>query len=493
MALGTSDVPVFQLPPEESHFLASESHLYDYANLYAFSNRLNDELMPYRFTEKKPFLIISQSSDELVFLIAGLFLLKIPFLIIHPGSDDTEIKQVLEYIDPVCFYTDEYERFSHVIQAPRITLAKKWLIDEQSADASLFSLSNPEEIAGLFLTSGTTHTPKIVPIKRRQIFFAAHSSAENFKPEVNRYWLLCLPLNHIGGISIILRSILYNSAVFRMDHFNVEDVRTFLSENKLFEVASLVPTMLIRVLEDPLFQVHSGFKAILLGGGPISLDLINKSVTRGIPVVSSYGMTESCAQIAANAMLNPSGTYPPKASAGTVFPPNQIQIRDENGKIQPPLEQGQIWLKGPQIFDGYLVNELNKDVFDEEGWFNTGDFGHLNRNNQLFIENRRSDLIITGGENVNPLKVETALNELPHVVESAVIGIPDPKWGQRIVAFIIPGDHSFKEDQIRNDLQKKLQGFQIPKEFIEVSELPKSSIGKIKKVDLIRLYEQKLP
>jgi o-succinylbenzoate---CoA ligase len=251
--------------------------------------------------------------------------------------------------------------------------------------------------------------------------------------------------------------------------------------------------MLIRVLEDPLFQVHSGFKAILLGGGPISLDLINKSVTRGIPVVSSYGMTESCAQIAANAMLNPSGTYPPKASAGTVFPPNQIQIRDENGKIQPPLEQGQIWLKGPQIFDGYLVNELNKDVFDEEGWFNTGDFGHLNRNNQLFIENRRSDLIITGGENVNPLKVETALNELPHVVESAVIGIPDPKWGQRIVAFIIPGDHSFKEDQIRNDLQKKLQGFQIPKEFIEVSELPKSSIGKIKKVDLIRLYEQKLP
>ena len=219
--------------------------------------------------------------------------------------------------------------------------------------------------------------------------------------------------------------------------------------------------------------------------------MINKSVTRGIPVVSSYGMTESCAQISANAMLNPSGTYPPKASVGTVFPPNQIQIRDENGKIQPPIEQGQIWLKGPQIFDGYLNSELNKTVFDEEGWFNTGDFGHLNRNNQLFIENRRSDLIITGGENVNPLKVEAVLNEHPQIVESAVIGIPDPKWGQKIIAFIISEDGSFEEEQIRNDLQKKLHGFQIPKEFIEISELPKTAIGKIKKVDLIRLYENK--
>ena len=490
MILGKHKVPEYHLPPKDLYFLASENHIYDYANLYSFTNHLHDELKDYTFSVNKPLLIISDSSDKLVFLIAGAFLLKIPFFILHPESSDQDISQTLELVNPPLYYSDQPKRFARMTGIPHLSITQNWLGDVASANSALFSLHEPELVAGLFLTSGSTSTPKIVPIKRRQIFYAAHSSAENFKPQKNHYWLLCLPLNHIGGISVILRSILYHSATFRMNRFELDHVKTFLSENKLFEVASLVPTMLNRILEDPIFQIHSGLKAILLGGGPISPVLINNAVTRGIPIVSSYGMTETCAQIAANAMLNPSGTYPPKASVGTIFPPNQIQIRDDNGKPLHPIEKGQVWLKGPQVFDGYLNKELNEDVFDSDGWFCTGDYGHLNRNRHLFIENRRSDLIVTGGENVNPLHVESILNRYDEISESAVIGIPDPKWGQRVVAYIVLNNQFFNTKHLKTELKQHLRGFQIPKEFIMVEELPKSPLGKIKRSELIRIYEQ---
>ena len=124
------------------------------------------------------------------------------------------------------------------------------------------------QIFGYFFTSGTTSKPKIVPLKRRQIKAAAKASAQNFKPDPNHFWLLCLPLNHIGGISIIIRSVIYDTAIYRLGNFHEEMVKEFLGENKRFQAASLVPTMLKRLLDDPLFKTHREFKSILLGGGP---------------------------------------------------------------------------------------------------------------------------------------------------------------------------------------------------------------------------------
>ena len=271
--------------------------------------------------------------------------------------------------------------------------------------------------------------------------FAAEASAVNFKPDHNRYWLLCLPLNHIGGISIILRTILYGSAIFRMDRFDEHQIRVFLSENRLFQIASLVPTMLMRLLDDNVFQLHLDFKALLLGGGPITQELIERSLERGIPIVSSYGMTETCAQIAANPMLQARGFYTPKKSVGTVFKPNEIQIRDpESGVAVPPNESGEIWLKGPQVIDEYANPELTARSFDDDGWFKTGDIGHANRKGQLFLKNRRSDRIITGGENVDPLEIESALTHINGITEAAVTGIPDAEWGQKVVALVVLSD-----------------------------------------------------
>src|SRR6056297_1575580 len=481
-------IPTFSKPEKELTFLTSEKGNFTYGNLYGFTNWLAEKTSEIHFSEEKPLLICGSSSDEIIFLIAACFLLKIPFLSLHEEFSDSDAKGLKSQIDPHVIFTDEPDRFKTVFDAQRIKIGEEQLTLQGEFEKSVFTLSEPNETAGLFLTSGSTGTPKIVPINRRQVFFAIEASANNFKPGKNKYWLLCLPLNHVGGISIILRSLLYGSAIYRLDSFDTDTIRQLLSNNQYFEVASMVPTMLVNLMDDTHFQTHSKFKAILLGGGLISIELIEWAVTRGIPIVTSYGMTETFAQIAANPILNPSGTYLPKNSVGHLFSPNLIEIRDDNNKPLPNRESGQIWLKGPQVFDGYLAKELNHEVFDEDGWFNTGDYGYLNYRKQLYIETRRMDLIVTGGENVNPTNVEQAIETFPGISRSAVIGVQDKKWGQRVVAFYTTDTEQIDELKLKSYLREKLLSFQVPKEFIHKNELPHTSLGKIKKRELLRSY-----
>jgi O-succinylbenzoic acid--CoA ligase len=481
-------IPTFSIPDKELTFLTSEQGDFTYGNLYGFTSWLAEKTKGFHFSEEKPLLICGPSSDEIIFLVAGCFLLKIPFLSLHEEFSDSDAGVLKSQIDPPFIFSDEHDRFGSVFDAKRIKIEKKSLNLQSEYNDSVFSLSDTDQTAGLFLTSGSTGTPKIVPIKRRQVFFATEASANNFKPGKNKYWLLCLPLNHVGGISIILRTILYGSAIYRLDSFDTDTIRNLLSSNRDFEVASMVPTMLINLMDDTHFQTHPGFKAILLGGGPISAELIEWAVTRGIPIVTSYGMTETFAQIAANPILSPSGVYLPKNSVGHLFSPNMIEIRDDKNKPLPNRESGQIWLKGPQVFDGYLAKELNHDVFDEHGWFNTGDYGYLNYRKQLYIETRRMDLIVTGGENVNPSEVEQAIETFPGISRSAVVGVQDKKWGQRVVAFYTTEKEQIDELELKSYLKEKLLSFQVPKEFIHKSEIPVTSLDKIKKRELLRSY-----
>ncbi len=491
MTLQDYTYPKFSLPGAEKSFLASHSTIYDYSNLYGFCSKFKDIKKEYSITQDRPLALLSKSSDELTFLIAACYLLKIPFVAMNPELTDNELQRQTNLIKPGVFFADEENRW-RVKEYKSIRIHSDDLNLIASGNSISSPSSDPDERFGYFFTSGSSGNPKIVPLKRRQIQFAAAASATNFKPDNDRFWLLCLPLNHIGGISIILRSILYHSAIFRMDRFDEHQIRTFLSENRLFQVASLVPTMLLRLLEDPLFQLHLDFKALLLGGGPVPDGLIEQSLERGIPIVSSYGMTETCAQIAANPILQPRGMYYPKKSVGVIFEPNQIQIRDpDTGEVQPKNEVGQIWLKGPQVIDEYLDSALNTRSFDTDGWFNTGDIGRLNHQKQLFLKSRRMDLIITGGENVDPVEVESILEQLDGVQKSAVLGVKDPKWGQRVVALLeVPNSSNFNSATLPTELKSRLSGYKIPKEYIIVNKIPVTSLGKTKRDLLFELYRK---
>lgn len=482
--------PSYSVPESTLHFLASEDELYDYGNLYSFTAWLKKQLEAYNINEHHPLLLFAGSSDIQVFAIAACWLLRIPILPLSPSMTDQELERILDKIQPAAVITagSENERVGNI---PKLRISREKLTMTKIVDESQFSSGEPGKLLGYFLTSGSTGSPKIVPLKRRQMLFAAYSSAHNFKPDPDRYWLLCLPLNHVGGLSIILRSVLYHSAVFKMDTFDTEHVITFLTENTLFQAASMVPTMLHRLLNHSDFRVHKEIEAILLGGGAVTPSLLKKSTDKGLPIITSYGMTETCAQIAANPILKPSGIYRPQKSVGKVFSPNEVQIRNDNGEKLPVNEPGLIWLKGPQVFDGYLEEENNKGRFDTEGWFNTEDFGYTDRNNHLFIETRRSDLIITGGENVRPLDVESALEDHKLIDEAAVIGIADSDWGQVVVAFVTPANNAvWDEKQILDDLKQRLSPFKIPKKIIPIDHLPLTESGKTDKEKLARIFEK---
>ena len=481
-------IPEFSIPDKENSFLKSEEHHYTYNDLYRFTSELNQIKKRSGWKDDDLILIMAHPSEQLVMLIAAAFLLEIPIMPLHPDSTDREIQHLLEIIKPVALYTNQDQISEQLRDLQRIVFTEPNQHDFFSGEELRFG--NPEGYAGCFLTSGSTGKPKIVPIKRRQVLFQADSSARNFRPSPNRYWLLCLPLNHAGGINVIYRSLLYGSAVFLSRGFETETIRKLLNENKQFEAASMVPTMLEKLLEMKFFRLQFNFKGLLIGGGPISLNLINRALTRGIPIVTSYGMTETCAQIAANPMLRSGGMYIPKQSVGMVFQPNEVEIRDENGNPLPLNEQGQIWLRGPQVFDGYTDPDINRKVIDADGWFNTGDFGHLNRKKHLFIESRRTDLIITGGENVNPAEVEEALKALPGVTDAAVFGVYDKIWGQKVTAFYTSDADNLTSQYLRSELSEHLLSFKIPKEFIRVEEIPRNSMQKIQRAELIKQYQK---
>lgn len=491
----TADIPSFNSPRSDDLFLGSSFGLHSYSDLEQFEKFFLQFLFDFDHDFDKPIGFLAPSSDTLIFAIAACWNLGIPFVPFDARASSKELNRQIDKIDLGIIFasTDLQSKINHPekIDIKQLDLTRSLEIDvelEYQAE-NYIPDTDPENTFGYFFTSGTSNTPKIVPLKRRQILFASKASAENFKPRINHFWLLCLPLNHIGGISIILRSLLYGSAIFRMKSFHPEMIKTFLIENELFQAASLVPTMLKRLLETPGFFVHKNFKAILLGGGPVDQDLIEKCATKGVPLVPSYGMTETCAQIAANPLLKPSGTYGPLKSVGQVFNPNKIEIRDDQNEPVSINTSGEIWLKGPQVFDGYL-NRDNSDFFDEDGWFKTGDFGHINNRGQLFIESRRSDLIISGGENISPFEVEEELKKIPSIREAAVIGLPDDEWGERVAAVVvIENGEPVNSEKIQAELKKRITAFKIPKQIIQADSLPRTRSGKIQRNELSKLFE----
>lgn len=474
-------------------FLTSQHGMYTYRDLNRFTAFFQDILINKADSLKWPVAFLSDSSDLMVFAIAACWQLGVPFVPLDPKTPQDQLENQIHEICPTLVFCDTNNRGrlkgDDIVHMDENFFLNAFTFDIRNVQLPDTSKIDQEEIFGYFFTSGTTGSAKIVPLKRRQMLAAATSSAENFKPDPNHLWLLCLPLNHVGGITIILRSLIYNTGIYRLDVFHEEMVKEFLSQNEQFQAASLVPTMLKRLLDDPLFRTHRNFKAVLIGGGPSNESLLRKARERGIPMVSSYGMTETCAQIAANPMHIPTGTYIPIKSVGKVFPTNQLEIRDEHGRKQGINESGMIWIKGPQVFDGYFHRESNLGKFDEDGWFNTGDFGHLNGFGQLFIESRRADLIISGGENIIPSEVEQALESLDFIKEAVVIGLPDDEWGQRVTAFVISDTEQVPElNLIKEMLERKLVAFKMPKELHVVKHLPRTATGKVKRKELLSSY-----
>jgi O-succinylbenzoic acid--CoA ligase len=311
-------------------------------------------------------------------------------------------------------------------------------------DRSLLDEIDPGAVHTVIHTSGTTGEPRAVELTYANHLASAIASADALGVEADDRWLCPLPLHHVAGLNVLIRSAINRTTAVLHPRFEVERVRAALEEGEL-TLASLVPTMLQRLRDAGLRRVPR-LRAIALGGGPIPPGLLEWAADSGIPVVPVYGMTETCSQVVAG-------------SPGRPLRGVELRLADD----------GEILIRGPMVAPQSL---------GEDGWLHTGDLGRLDREGLLHVQGRTKELIVTGGENVAPLEVERVLASHPRVMEAAVAGVPDPEWGEAIVAFVVLRS-AVAPGELRAWCRERLTPFKVPKSFRTVTELPRNQTGKL--------------
>jgi o-succinylbenzoate---CoA ligase len=297
---------------------------------------------------------------------------------------------------------------------------------------------DPDAVFVVIHTSGTTGAPKPVELTYGNFHASALANAANLGVEPDDRWLCCMPLFHVGGLSILTRSAINQTEAVIHDGFDVDKVKTALADEQI-TLVSLVPTQLSRLLDAGAQAPH--LRAALIGGGPIPGDVMRRADSAGIRALATYGMTETCSQV----------------WTGKPLPGAEIA----NGP------DGELLIRGPMVAPGAIA---------EDGWLHTGDRGHIDEQGNLTVDGRIADTVVTGGENVAVAEVEEVLISHPLVDDVAVVGRPDPEWGQVVTAFVVG---TANPSELRAYARERLAGYKVPKQIRHVREIPRNAAGKI--------------
>ncbi len=339
------------------------------------------------------------------------------------------------------------------------------------------------DTAVILYTGGTTGTPKGAMLTHENVNTALQNVIFHERSSEKDRALLFLPFHHVFGQMHIMNATILSAGCLEMiPAFDMERVLELLEGGRVTKLFG-VPTVYVRFLAvDGLKEKLGAVRYCFSAAASMAAELVRRwRELTGLSIYESYGMTEA----------SPMATYNHYyrhviGSVGTPVPGVEIQIRDKNGKQMDAGEEGEICIRGRNIMRGYLDNpEATEAAFWDGGWFRSGDVGVFDDNGYLSIVDRIKDIIITGGENVYPREVEDALYTRPEVRECAVIGLPDPEWGERVTALIIPQPgKTIDRTELNAYLKSRLSSFKVPKEYRIVGDFPKSPAGKILKREL---------
>ncbi|MBU98236.1 MAG: AMP-dependent synthetase [Acidimicrobiaceae bacterium] len=462
-----------------------------YQDLYNRSGRAS-ELLSQHGSEHVS--LLDESSLALPIALFGSSWAGLPFVPLNYRLASEDVVSLVERISPT-FTIGDGEGADLVIGSANINgvhLTNRSQFLKETSEGNVPDPAwdmDPDDIAVLLFTSGTTGAPKAAVLRQSHLVSYILGSVEFMGAAENEATLVSVPPYHVAGIAAMCSSIYAGRRIVQLPSFDANEWVTTVIKEEITH-AMVVPTMLVRVVEElernPSLELPT-LKALSYGGGKMPKPVIEKALELlpNTNFVNAYGLTETSSTIS---VLGPDDhraafeSSDPKvkarlASVGKPLPTIEVSIRDDNGNEVASGISGEIWVRGEQVSGEYLGHG---NRLTDEGWFPTNDGGSLDSDGYLFVEGRIDDIIIRGGENISPGEIEDVLLQHHNIRDAAAIGMPDTEWGEIIVALIVLSDnHSFEETEILNFTKEHLRSSRTPDKIFVLDELPYNETGKL--------------
>lgn len=416
----------------------------------------------------------------------------VPYTPINYRLSADAIRELVERLpDPLVIVDDRYRDM--VASDERLLTSEQFLAAARTSEPAA-EFADPDDVAIVLFTSGTTSKPKAVELSHGNLTSYITGTIEFASADATDAALICVPPYHIAGVNAAISNLYAGRKMVYLKNFEASEwVRLIAAE--LVTTATVVPTMLDRIitaLEQQPIELPS-LRNLAYGGSKVGLPLVRKALDLlpGVGFVNAYGLTETSSTIA---VLTPDDHREAHGhaddvvarrlgSVGRPVPGIEVQIRDEDGTVLGAGETGELFVRGEQVSGKYTGVG---SVLDPDGWFATKDIATLDDAGYLFITGRSDDTIIRGGENIAPAELEDVLVEHPHVHEVAVVGVPDPQWGQAIVAVVVPEPGAAPNaDELREHVRKVLRGSRTPDRVVFRDVLPTNATGKLLRREIV--------
>jgi acyl-CoA synthetase (AMP-forming)/AMP-acid ligase II len=417
----------------------------------------------------------------------------LPYTPINYRLSADGIRELVERLPEPLVIVDDRYRDMIPDTGTRVLTAEQFLAEARTAEAAS-EFADADDVAIVLFTSGTTSKPKAVELSHGNLTSYITGTVEFGSADASDAALICVPPYHIAGVNAAMSNLYAGRKMVYLKNFDASDWVRLVADEKV-TTATVVPTMLDRIvtaLEQQPTELPS-LRNLAYGGSKVGLPLVRKALDLlpAVGFVNAYGLTETSSTIA---VLTPddhrtahgnTDVFEAKrlGSVGQPVPGIEVQIRDDEGTVLGPGVAGELFVRGEQVSGKYTGIG---SVLDAEGWFPTKDIATLDEAGYLFITGRSDDTIIRGGENIAPAELEDVLVEHPHVHEVAVVGVPDERWGQAIVAVVVPAAGVDPDaDKLREYVRKHLRGSRTPDRVVFRDELPTNATGKLLRREIV--------
>lgn len=470
---------------DDKEFIISDKEVISLKSLNHKSTSLAKKLKRDGVKSEDRVALLVDNSPNFIISVLALWMIEAIPVPINLKLSAIEIEEQLKFLR--CQFVLIDESFKEKIKLSDVKQIELSVSNADSEKRELDFSFDANRTAVIMFTSGSSGNPKAVELSFSNLIQSVKIGNEYLKQTGEDRWLASLPFYHIGGFSIIVRSLIFGTAMIIPTSLKIDLIIDVIKKFKP-TLASFVSSQMKSLL-DKNIQPNPKMRHVLLGGGFIDSSIMREALKKGWNVSKVYGSTETSSFIT---VLNPDEFEKKPNSVGKPIPLTEIFIFDENKNELPNNSEGEIAVKSPAVMKGYLNDEVstNKKLFN--GLYLTGDYGYKDSEGYLYAVNRRSDMIVTGGENVNPSEVEAVIKQFSKVKEVCVFGIDDVTWGQKVIAAIVPkSSEKFEIEELNDFLKNKIASFKIPKQIFFVNELPKTELGKVRR-DLVKsLFVQK--